>query len=217
MAILYRHIRVDKNEPFYIGIGKNDKRQRQKETYRRNNIWNAIVAKTEYEIEILFEHDDYNFIKQKEKEFIKLYGRIDKKTGCLANMTDGGDGTTGNILTEKHKNILKQTKKIYWENNKYKHIGDNNVSKRKDVKDKLKISSNGSNNGMYGMIGELNPFFGKQHTKDTKKSISNSRKGKCMGESNPSKRLEVREKIRLKKIEYWKNKKTQDEKSKMGN
>lgn len=26
MAIVYRHIRLDKNEPFYIGIGKDEKK-----------------------------------------------------------------------------------------------------------------------------------------------------------------------------------------------
>jgi uncharacterized protein involved in tellurium resistance len=30
--------------------------------------------------------------KEKEKEFIALYGRVDLKSGCLVNLTDGGDG-----------------------------------------------------------------------------------------------------------------------------
>ena len=44
-------------------------------------------------------------------------------------------------------------------------------------------------------VGENNPFFGKTHTKETKKKISNSRKGKCCGDESPTKRKEVREKI----------------------
>ena len=32
---------------------------------------------------------------QREKEEIALYGRLDLKTGCLANQTPGGDGVTG--------------------------------------------------------------------------------------------------------------------------
>ena len=199
MPILYRHIRLDKNEPFYIGIGKNNKRAREKDTYRRNNIWNLIVSKTEYEIEILFEHDDYNFIKEKEKEFIKLYGRINKKTGCLANMTDGGDGTLGKILTQENKYILSKSKKKYWENNKHKHLGDNNVSRRKDVREKLSITLSGIKNGMYGKIGELNHFYGKKHNIESLKKMSDSRKGKCLGDENASKRPQVREKIRQKK------------------
>jgi hypothetical protein len=108
---LYRHIRLDKDEPFYIGIGTKQFRshphmrseyRRAYETSRKESlIWNKIVNKTDYEVEILFESNDYEFIKQKEREFIKLYGRINNKTGCLANLTDGGDGTIGYIPSKQ--------------------------------------------------------------------------------------------------------------------
>ena len=81
-----------KNEIFQPGFEKN-----RKESY----IWNNIISKTEYEVEILLESDDYEFIKQKEIEFIKLYGRINRETGCLANMTDGGDGLINYVRTPK--------------------------------------------------------------------------------------------------------------------
>jgi Mor family transcriptional regulator len=114
---LYRHIRLDKNEPFYIGVGKkpsnkNDgiyRRARQKAG--RNIIWKRIVAKTEYEVEILMESDDRNFILEKEKEFVKLYGRIDNGTGILTNLTDGGDYFDGFIDTiERRTKISKGNK-----------------------------------------------------------------------------------------------------------
>lgn len=112
---LYRHIREDKNEPFYIGIGTKAKTGLQLKTYRRSrskdkksDIWKKICNKTKYEIEILLESDDYNFIKQKEIEFIALYGRKDLGTGTLANLTDGGEGTLGRKHTEKEKNKIRQ-------------------------------------------------------------------------------------------------------------
>ena len=47
MAYVYRHIRVDKNEPFYIGIGKDDgyefKRAYYKSIEKRNKIWIDIL------------------------------------------------------------------------------------------------------------------------------------------------------------------------------
>ena len=94
MAILYRHIRLDKNEPFYIGIGKEYKR-----AYKigRNPLWNNIADKVDYEIEILLEDLNWEEAQEKEKEFIALYGRIDLGTGTLANMTDGGEGNKGII------------------------------------------------------------------------------------------------------------------------
>lgn len=37
----------------------------------------------------------------------------------------------------------------------------------------------------FGLKGELNPMYGKKHSKDTLSKISQSRKGKCVGEDNP--------------------------------
>lgn len=105
---VYRYIRHDKNEPFYIGIGSKNKSDSVYGYYgrahvkkKRNIIWTSIINKTSYEVGILLESDDYDFIQQKEKEFIKLYGRIDKGTGTLANMTDGGEGSWGIVITEE--------------------------------------------------------------------------------------------------------------------
>ena len=115
---LYRHIRLDSNEPFYIGIGtkKLNRSLTSKGVYSRANTrnkrsvyWKNIVAKTEYKVEILLESDDYEFIKQKEIEFITLYGRRNLGKGTLVNLTDGGEGALNAICSEstKEKKSLK--------------------------------------------------------------------------------------------------------------
>jgi hypothetical protein len=121
MHYLYRHIRLDKNEPFYIGIGtkQHNKNNSFKSEYRRafskqrkdSKIWNLISNKTDYCVEILMDSDNYDFIKSKEKEFIKLYGRINNNTGCLANMTDGGDGSVGYVHSIESIEKLKIARK----------------------------------------------------------------------------------------------------------
>ena len=110
MAYIYRHIRLDKNEPFYIGIGNDNNfiRANDFKPNRRNRIWNKIYSKTNIEVEILFENLTWNECCEKEKEFIKIYGRIDNRTGILSNLTDGGDGSIGVIITEKRRNFLKE-------------------------------------------------------------------------------------------------------------
>jgi len=100
---LYRHIRLDTNEPFYIGIGTKRRKYnsfiveyaRAFNRCNRSKFWNNIVAKTDYRVEIMFESDNYETIKEKELEFIELYGRRDTGTGSLVNLTDGGDGSIG--------------------------------------------------------------------------------------------------------------------------
>lgn len=90
---LYRHIRLDTNKPFYIGIGTKKDYNTFKSIYARafekksgrNKYWKNIVAKTDYKVEILIESNDYNFIKEKEKEFISFYKK-------LSNFTLGGEG-----------------------------------------------------------------------------------------------------------------------------
>ena len=105
MAILYRHIRLDKNQPFYIGIGKTEKRSR--ETRDRSAAWKAIASKG-YEIEILFDDLTWEQALQKEIEFIKLYGRK-KYGGLLVNITEGGRGACGLKHTEESKQKMKKS------------------------------------------------------------------------------------------------------------
>jgi hypothetical protein len=53
MALLYRHIRLDKNVPFYIGISDNDKRPYDRNS--RSIIWHRIAARTVFEVEIVID------------------------------------------------------------------------------------------------------------------------------------------------------------------
>jgi len=113
---LYRYIRTDKNLVFYVGIGtkafrKTEFRLHKAEYHRahynhHSKILKKVIDKTCFDIEIILESDSYDFIKQKEIEFIKLYGRIDLNTGSLTNLTDGGEGTVGFKMSEETKKKL---------------------------------------------------------------------------------------------------------------
>jgi group I intron endonuclease len=155
MAYVYRHIRKDKDQVFYIGIGTDDKgNRRAKSKNSRNKIWNTIINKTEYEVEIIFEDVDLCFAIKKEIEFIKLYGKIIDGTGTLCNLTDGGEGALG-----------------------FKHT--------KEFKKKLSNKRKGENNHMFGRKGELNPNYGKKHSEERKRKNSESKKGMFEKEKNP--------------------------------
>lgn len=109
MFYLYRHIRLDKNEPFYVGIGRFRKNytryDRAFSENPRSNAWKHVAGKTEYRVDIVFECEDEEQIKEKEIEFIKLYGRVDKKEGTLFNFTEGGDTRT---MSDSQKESLRK-------------------------------------------------------------------------------------------------------------
>ena len=103
MPYIYRHIRLDKNEPFYIGISSDKNYYRAKDYKKRNKIWKDIVNKSDYKIEILLDDISWEFACKKEIEFIKLYGRICNNTGCLANLSLGGEGYLDPTLEVRKK------------------------------------------------------------------------------------------------------------------
>lgn len=111
---LYRHVRLDTNEPFYIGVGTNNEKsenfKRSRVKTNRNAYWKNIVSKTDYKVEILLQSDNYEFILNKEIEFISLYGRKDLNKGSLTNLTNGGEYFLG--YTPTIEVIEKRRKKM---------------------------------------------------------------------------------------------------------
>lgn len=152
---LYRHIRLDKYGPFYIGVGSKTKSDIKNNYYsrsiekRRNNLWKKIANKTEYKVEILLESDNYQYILNKEKEFIKMYGRKDLKNGSLTNLTDGGEFNKNRICSEELKKKRSINAKKRWDLlNDYEKL---KILKPKDSSKKV-IDIN--NNTIYKSIRE---------------------------------------------------------------
>ena len=213
MAYVYRHIRLDKNEPFYIGIGKTEKRAYEK--IKRNQFWYNIVAKTNYEVEILFDNLTWEEAGEKEKEFIKLYGKK-ANSGTLVNITDGGGGILGARHTEESKRKIS--------------IGSKNrerLPRSVETKEKLRIAN----------TGKVGFNKGKSPSQETRDKIANTlrgrvgvNKGRPMSEESkrkmiasktgkPSKKkgIQLSEEIKKKVSEglkrYFENKRLQNDKS----
>ena len=113
MAKVYAHIREDLNEIFYIGIELDSKTNYKKRPYCkiRSKFWHNIVNKTNYSIEIIYDDLTNNSAKQFEKFLILLYGRKDKASGNLVNLTDGGDGSCGKITSTEIKEKISNSMK----------------------------------------------------------------------------------------------------------
>jgi hypothetical protein len=130
MAYIYRHIRLDKNKPFYVGIGSDNDYKRAHNKHKRTTFWKNIINKTPYEVEILLDGLTWEQACEKEIEFISLYGRADLNKGTLVNMTDGGEGQYGRKISEETRIKMckpksenaKQNLKISHKNRDYSYL-----------------------------------------------------------------------------------------------
>jgi hypothetical protein len=173
MAVVYRHIRLDKNEPFYIGIGEKENRAYKK--HGRSSYWNRIVDKYGYRVEILFDDLTWEEAQEKEIEFISLYGRRDLDTGILVNLTDGGEnppkmfghkfnvGRKASSDTRKKMSDLRKGRTFSEETRKLK----SDIAKSKGQR----------------------PFqpIGFKHSEESKKLISEKSKGRTISEETRTK------------------------------
>jgi hypothetical protein len=94
LIVVYRHINLDSNKVFYVGIGTE---KRAYDYKSRSKDWKAEADSSSIETDIIFKCDTREQAYQKEIEFINFYGRVDKKTGTLVNKTDGGGWLKGVI------------------------------------------------------------------------------------------------------------------------
>lgn len=108
---VYLHIKETDGTPFYVGKGKVSKRKRYKSKLNRNKWWNNIVDKHGFDIimleEDLIEEEAFKI----EKYWIDRIGRRDKEEGSLVNLTDGGEGFSGRIITDDTRKKMSESKK----------------------------------------------------------------------------------------------------------
>jgi len=197
MAYLYKHIRLDNNEIFYIGIGSDNNFKRAYSKFGRNKFWKNVTNKTEYVVEIVENNLTWEDACKLEITLIEKYGRKDLNNGNLVNMTNGGEGIIGLIQTDEHKlknslsnkgkkksesHIEKMKKRKQTEETKQK-ISKSNTGKKRTIQTKQKISESLKNK----LVGVNNPFYGKRHTDEFKKSVSIRKKGTVLSEETKQK------------------------------
>jgi hypothetical protein len=174
---IYKHIRPDTGEVFYIGKGntsKNSHEARYKTASGRNKIWKSIVAKNNgvFIPEIICYCDTEEEVNELEKHYISLYGRRNLNKGTLCNLTDGADGSFGIKVSdetrkklsiafsgEKHPNFGKKlSKETCLKKSETLKNSDKNLRGKKLPdwwKDKIRETKIGELNPMFGRTGEL--------------------------------------------------------------
>jgi hypothetical protein len=127
---VYTHTKIGEDIPFYIGKGYN---RRAYSKGGRSTYWHN-VAKNGYNVDFEFENLDEDTALQMEKDLIKMWGRRDIGTGCLVNLTDGGEGISGYIMSDEQKKSMSVIQK----GNKHFLGHTHTEESRKKMSDKIK-------------------------------------------------------------------------------
>lgn len=193
---LYRHVRLDNNLPFYIGIGKGRNYKRAYDSKGRNKLWYEIISKTEYNVEILYEGMNKTEATNKEKEFILIYKRV-CDGGILCNLTIGGNGLGGFKMSEESKRKISQKNKnkiitketiekikntlknvINEEYRQKSSIGRKGKSITSEHKQKISLANKGKKKSEITKYKMSIWQKGKKLTEEHKKKLSEAKKGK---------------------------------------
>lgn len=178
---VYEHRRSDTGEIFYVGKGKwtPQKRYVRAATSSKRNIhWKRIVAKAGgFTHHVVAEFSSECDALSEEVRRIELYGRSNLG-GILSNITAGGEGQSGVVMTEETK----------------RKIAAANMGKPKPPHVRLAVSA--AQRGVPNppdqvaahsrrMSGSGNPNFGKKNSPETIAKRVATRGNKCSGESHP--------------------------------
>ena len=243
--------------PFYIGVGKENRRSNStreqqhindaiklregKKLYRPNRhklhtILQILDAGMAVTIDIVARYDDEKLAFAEETRLIVMYGRSDLGLGPLTNLTDGGEGG----INPSPETIAKISAALKGREShlKGKIVGPYSDKHRTNISESM-IGKVPWNKGKTGLQEAWNK--GKTMTEDQRKNmgppkgrvpwnkgkkglVESSRKGKKGNPSpfkgipsgkkgltyeeiyGPEKAAELKEKRRLKKMEYWNNK-----------
>lgn len=166
---VYIHRRADTGEPFYVGKGSRRTRDRS-ESYeraythcRRARRWCDAVAAHGLVVEVVACCAEDAEAQRLEMQLIEAIGRRDIGAGPLINLTDGGDGHAGIVVSDelraKRSQNSRGPRSEAWVKSiraARKNGGNGGVVRRGDKLPESWVKSLAD-----AKRGERNPYFGK--------------------------------------------------------
>ena len=151
----YRLPESDGGHTYYVGQGVY-KRPYKPHPYRGYKGNPCIKPTDENQIVIIKDNLTEQEAKDLEIELIAKHGRLDLGEGYLINKTDGGEGTSGYIVSKETK----------------RKISEANKGRTHTEESKRKMSEANK--------GEKNPNFGKKASEETRRKLSEANKKRPM-------------------------------------
>jgi hypothetical protein len=157
----------------YVGKGQ---KYRAWDFTHRSKVWKNYAKKHGFYVKLLAEDVPEAEAFELETFVIDFFGRQDKKTGSLINLTDGGDGASGAVRTEETKEKIRQAK-IAYHPLRGKKLP-------KEWAEKCRLGSIGKNISLESRVKISLANTGKKRTKEQKDALSKSCTGKGIGGAN---------------------------------
>jgi len=132
MFLFYVYFWLRENgTPYYVGKGKNNR------AFDKNT--HAIKCPPKHRILLTYCESEQEAFEA-ECFFILYFGRLDLGTGCLRNLTDGGEGSSGHIASEEHRKNMSLALKGKPKSEEWKRkIAISNTGQIRSEETKLKL------------------------------------------------------------------------------
>ena len=190
---VYKHVRLDNNTCFYIGKGKNGR----KDDPNRNPTHDSICDRYGYKVVIFKDKLNEAEAFKLEEDLIRCYvskmgygilikGHMNKENNkFLTNMTWGGEGTSGlNSFANKTEEEMEIIRRKISESEKGKKLSEETKQRMSESHKGRKFSEERKQNLSESMkgkyIGKNHPMYGKYHSDESKLKMSETHNKKVI-------------------------------------